>query len=78
MEGSSSNWNVLGSTAWRGGEIVYRYGIGVMSLPQTSVDDKDGHEHSHDSMDDKSINTDTMSSDMDNVPHNKGEQMHDH
>lgn len=25
----------LGSTAWRGGEVVYRYGLGVMSLPNT-------------------------------------------
>ncbi len=35
---------VLGSTAWRGGEVVYRYGLGVMSLPQSSGD---GHDHSH-------------------------------
>lgn len=25
----------LGSTAWRGGELVYRYGLGVISLPNT-------------------------------------------
>lgn len=31
------------STAWRGGELVYRYGLGVMSLPQHG---KDGHDHS--------------------------------
>jgi len=35
---------VLLSAAWRGGEIVYRYGLGVMSLPQSSGE---GHDHSH-------------------------------
>ncbi len=39
----------LGSTAWRGGEVVYRYGLGVKSLPNTG---KHGHiagefEHGH-------------------------------
>ncbi len=32
------------STAWRGGELVYRYGLGVMSLPQS---EGEGHAHSH-------------------------------
>ncbi len=35
---------VLGSTAWRGGELVYRYGLGVMSLPKA---EGEGHSHSH-------------------------------
>ncbi|MCF6323592.1 MAG: DUF2231 domain-containing protein [Gammaproteobacteria bacterium] len=35
---------VLASTAWRGGEVVYRYGLGVMSLPQA---EGEGHSHSH-------------------------------
>lgn len=35
---------VLGSTAWHGGELVYRYGLGVMSLPKA---EGDGHNHSH-------------------------------
>ncbi len=35
---------VLGSTAWHGGEVVYRYGIGVMSLPKV---EGDGHNHAH-------------------------------
>jgi len=35
---------VLASTAWRGGEVVYRYGLGVMSLPQV---EGEGHSHSH-------------------------------
>lgn len=35
---------VLAATAWRGGEVVYRYGLGVMSLPQPNGD---GHAHDH-------------------------------
>jgi uncharacterized membrane protein len=35
---------VLASTAWRGGEVVYRYGLGVMSLPKA---EGDGHNQSH-------------------------------
>jgi len=35
---------VLASTAWHGGELVYRYGLGVMSLPKA---EGDGHNHSH-------------------------------
>ncbi len=34
----------LFSTAWRGGELVYRHGLGVLSLPQT---EGEGHSHSH-------------------------------
>lgn len=35
---------VLLSAAWHGGEVVYRYGLGVMSLPQS---EGEGHAHSH-------------------------------
>lgn len=35
---------VLASTAWRGGELVYRYGLGVMSLPKSTGE---GHDHDH-------------------------------
>lgn len=38
---------LLLSTAWRGGELVYRYGLGVMSLPQP---EGQGHSHEHGSM----------------------------
>ncbi len=34
---------VLASTAWRGGESVYRYGLGVISLPKA-----EGEGHAHD------------------------------
>jgi len=35
---------LLSKTAWLGGEAVYRYGLGVISLPQASGD---GHDHKH-------------------------------
>jgi len=46
---------LLASTAWRGGEVVYRYGLGVMSLPKADAhhhgegeehDQDNGHSHS--------------------------------
>lgn len=55
---------LLLSTAWHGGELVYRYGLGVMSMPKPEgpghthehgeehgdmdMHDEDGHAHSHD------------------------------
>lgn len=35
---------LLGITGFKGGEIVYRYGLGVLSLPKT---EGEGHDHSH-------------------------------
>lgn len=35
---------LLATTAWHGGELVYRYGLGVMSMPEA---DGDGHDHEH-------------------------------
>ena len=43
---------MVSSTAWHGGELVYRYGIGVMSLPQA---EKPGHDHA-DNQDNLSLN----------------------
>lgn len=36
---------LLLSTAWRGAELVFRYGLGVLSLPQF---EGVGHQHQHD------------------------------
>jgi len=59
---------VLASTAWHGGEVVYRYGLGVMSLPKA---EGDGHNHSHGGGNDHGSDSgsadnrhDDMSSDM--------------
>ncbi len=35
-------------TGWKGGELVYRYGLGVLSLPKSDEgSSKDSHNHSH-------------------------------
>lgn len=36
---------LVGVTAWHGGELVYRYGLGVMALPKH--DGQEGHAHDH-------------------------------
>ena len=46
-------WLLVMSTAWHGGELVYRHGLGVMDLPDVHAGqdmephDTDGHEHVH-------------------------------
>lgn len=46
-------WLLVMSTAWHGAELVYRYGLGVMALPDahseqdTAPRDAVGHEHNH-------------------------------
>ncbi|MBL4882244.1 MAG: hypothetical protein JKX82_13200 [Oleispira sp.] len=42
--------SLVAVTGFKGGEVVYRYGLGVMSLPQVSEaskDGDDGHDHEH-------------------------------
>lgn len=52
---------LLLSTAWRGGELVYRYGLGVMSLPQS---ENAGHQHQHEKAE---------TSRKENIPHSHHE-----
>ncbi|OIQ66476.1 hypothetical protein GALL_519520 [mine drainage metagenome] len=40
-------WGMVASTAWHGGELVYRHGLGVMTLPQTTGDSDHEHHHVH-------------------------------
>ena len=46
-------WLLVMSTAWHGAELVYRYGLGVMALPDVHAGqdaapyDAGGHEHVH-------------------------------
>ena len=37
-------WGLVISTAWHGGEVVFRHGVGVMSLPKP---ENHGHDHAH-------------------------------
>ncbi len=44
-------WILVATTAWHGGELVYRHGLGVMSLPDVHAEQDDsthgGGEHEH-------------------------------
>lgn len=39
---------LLTTTGWRGAELVYRYGLGVMSLPKVEDHSHAGAQHGHD------------------------------
>lgn len=58
---------LLLSTAWHGAELVYRHGLGVMSLPVTSGEGSaQGHDHEHaggHDHDDLEMNMEDMSMD---------------
>ncbi len=41
-------WALVASTAWHGAELVYRHGLGVISLPAHTVSEV--HEHEHEPM----------------------------
>jgi len=76
---------LLASTAWRGGELVYRYGLGVMSLPTAEEEgEEEGEAHEHDGGNDMEgtpahSNDDAATGDADTgtavEPHDEG---HDH
>jgi hypothetical protein len=47
-------------TGFKGGEVVYRYGLGVMSLPEVSEASKNGDGHEHGS---------SAAIEMEDIPH---------
>lgn len=58
---------LLASTAWHGGELVYRHGLGVMSLPKAGDHGHDDHghaeqKHSHSGTDNHHENHDELKS----------------
>lgn len=57
---------LLLTTAWHGGELVYRYGLGVMSLPTA---EEIGHQHTHEMKNQKEINTVKQNSESHNHLH---------
>lgn len=64
---------LLLATAWRGAELVYRYGLGVMSIPKV---EGEGHNHVHtENMDGMEMDHSKMSP-MKHDEQNKGQ--HDH
>ncbi len=61
---------VLLSTAWRGGELVYRYGLGVLSLPTIEISTRDHHaDVAHDAHDIKPSTMPTNNNMYDETPH---------
>ena len=63
-------------TGWLGAEAVYRYGLGVMSLPQVEAG-ADGHNHSHGSEEKEVVNTDGHKHGHDMSADNGGSQYDD-
>lgn len=69
---------LLGVTAWKGGELVYRHGLGVMSLPKADTHGHaDGEEHGHDQVIEKTHNDshDNSHNDADGH-HGNGDEYH--
>lgn len=64
---------LLLSTAWRGAELVYRYGLGVMSMPTV---EGEGHSHLHNESMGGNEMDHTKMSPMSNDEHSKDQ--HDH
>jgi len=62
-------------TGWLGAEAVYRYGLGVMSLPKVEVG-ADGHNHSHGTESKMETNTDGHNHSHEVEP-DAGEQPHE-
>lgn len=52
-------WGLVATTAWHGGELVYRHGLGVMSLPAAEGDHGHGQGHTHEYPDANATGTDT-------------------
>lgn len=66
---------LLGATAWRGGEIVYRYGLGVMSLPSITTSNgavSHQHDHAHDDMHQQDKNKQELPMVIDKQHHDDG------
>jgi len=72
---------VLMVTGWLGAEAVYRYGLGVISLPKVEVG-ADGHNHSHEGHQHEhemtEINSDTKPSASNTDEHNHSHEGHQH
>lgn len=68
-------WSMVAITAWHGGELVYRHGLGVMSLPV--LEDGTGHGHHHDSTihSDEHHHADTV---LDDQMHEHSQHDHTH
>ena len=67
---------LLATTGWKGGELVYRHGLGVMSLPSKSEHEHDAHDHDG-GRHVEEMSNESMLKDSD-VAHEVGEHDHGH
>jgi uncharacterized membrane protein len=65
---------LLTSTAWHGAESVYRYGLGVMSIPKSSGE---GHAHQHPDGEDHADTAKTQTEATGAAPHDTKNHPHD-
>ncbi len=65
---------LLTSTAWHGAESVYRYGLGVMSIPKSSGE---GHAHEHSDGEGHADTAKTQTEATGAVPHDTKNHQHD-
>jgi len=56
-------WSMVSITAWHGGELVYRHGLGVMSLPMPQDGVGHGHNHENTASNDDHSHADTAPGD---------------
>ncbi|MEO8963637.1 MAG: DUF2231 domain-containing protein [Gammaproteobacteria bacterium] len=61
---------LLISTAWLGGELVFRHGLGVMAMPK---EEGEGHHHHHDGVEEPSLDHPNMPN-MENHEHHVGKE----
>jgi uncharacterized membrane protein len=70
---------LLGATAWRGGELVYRYGLGVMSLPKADNHrhgEDEAHDHDHSSVQSPETDAGSFTEDHDHGDEYDPDHMH--
>ncbi len=69
-------WGIVAVTAWHGGELVYRHGLGVMSLPASEAGQS--HGHAHNSIVDGADHADVIMPPEDNAHEHPQGQPHEH
>jgi len=69
---------LLGATGWKGGELVYRHGLGVMSLPDAGEHDHAGHAHGSDDHGSGDASSMQQEDKNEEAEHEVGEKVHLH
>jgi uncharacterized membrane protein len=69
---------LLGTTGWKGGELVYRHGLGVMALPDVTEHDHSQHSHDGDNQIDNDASNMPQEDQSEEAEHEVGEKAHAH